>query len=144
MTLEQQLGIKISSFIAGLMGGTISLTYEHHIPPLQAILMILAGGFTAGYAFAAAETYWGLQHSYSGVFGFWIGLIAMRIIDIIMTLARKATVDPSILLSWANLLKSLKQDGESTSNSVRTPVSTQPSLNSSRTEDKATPDQVSE
>lgn len=57
MFLEQQLGIKVSSFIAGLMGGSISLTYEHHIPPAKAILMIIAGGLTAGYAFAGAETY---------------------------------------------------------------------------------------
>jgi len=67
--------------------------------------MILAGGVTAGYTFAAVETYWGLQHNYSGILGFALGLTAMRLIDILMRLAEQAKKDPSILLSIPKLFK---------------------------------------
>jgi len=116
MNWEEQLGIKISALVGGLVGGVFALTYEERLSFGRALTLILGGGFTAGYGFSLAD-HWGLPHNMSGVFGFGIGLVAMRIMDIIVTLFVKASKDPSILLSYVKLLNSLKQDGNSTTNS---------------------------
>lgn len=131
MTLEQQLGIKFSAFIAGLLGGLISLTYEHKVSPIRAILMIVAGGTTAGYAFAGLETYFNLSPSYAGIFGFGVGLVAMRLIETLINIAEKVKNDPSVLLSYKKLISDL--NGTSTSDNAGNVISNKSSVHASGT-----------
>lgn len=126
MNWEELLGIKPTAFLGGLVGGLIALTYEEKISFGRAVLLILAGGFTSGYAFVIADDYWHLKHSFAGVFGFGMGLISMRVVDLIILasqhafeIVKKAFVlirkDPSLVLSYTKLLKAIKDDGMSSS-----------------------------
>lgn len=54
-----------------------------------------------------------LPHNLAGVFGFGIGLVSMRIIDILIRLADAVRKNPSLLLSYSKLLKAFKNDGNS-------------------------------
>jgi hypothetical protein len=58
--------------------------------------------------------HWGMPHSMSGVFGFGMGLVAMKVMDLIVTIGINVSKDPTILLSYAKLLKSLQNNGNST------------------------------
>lgn len=59
----------------------------------------------------------GLSHNLAGVFGFGIGLVSMRIIDILIRLADAIRKNPSLLLSYVKLLKAFKNDGNSSTTS---------------------------
>lgn len=119
MNLEEQFGINLTASIAGLLGGTFSLIYEEKISPLKAIVLIAAGGITAGYAFRAAEHYLNLHQTTTGIVSFGIGLVAMRIIDVFMSIADAAKRNPAILLSLTKLIKTIK-NGDTIPNSSPT------------------------
>ena len=84
MDFEHQFGIKLSVLIAGLVGGTASLTYYDNIPARRAILMIFSGAATAAYLQPMAELYLSLNERVSVGFGFILGLASMKIIDFVI------------------------------------------------------------
>ncbi len=127
MNLEEQLAIKLSSFIAGIAGGIISLTFEHQLSALRALLLIFAGGTTAGYAFKGIEVYYQANPNLSGVVGFALGLTSMKLISILMSVVEAARKDPSILLSYAKLIRALKDD-RGTSLDAQPAISSEPSV----------------
>lgn len=137
MNWEQQLGINLTSFIAGLIGGLISLTYEHKVTPLRAITLISTGGVTAGYAFSAAEHYFSLHPSIQGIFSFGIGLVAMRVIDTVIKTMDIIHKDPALILSYSKLLKNLKDDTTDRSDERRS-SGRKPSVDSARTDAEST------
>lgn len=142
MNLEELLGIKVSALLGGLVGGLISLTYEEKISFGRAVLLILCGGFTSGYAFVLANDYWQLKHSYSGIFGFGIGLISMRIVDLIILASQHALEiskriflvvqkNPSLIFSYSKLIKVIKDGGLSSTDNGNTRNSV-PNLDATR------------
>lgn len=84
MDFEQQLGIKLSVLMSGLVGGIISLTYEERISAQRAFLLILGGASTAAYLQPLAEHYLGIPENFSTGLGFVLGLTAMKILDFII------------------------------------------------------------
>lgn len=134
MNFEQVLGIKLSAFIAGLIGGLVSLTYEQNLSPLRALVLILTGGVTAGYAFTASEHYWSLHPTTTGIASFGLGLVSMRLIDTTIGIADVVRKRPALLLSIPALLKAFKDgSSSSTDSSIGSDL---PSVDVTRTADK--------
>ncbi len=84
MNIEQQLGIKLSVLVAGLVGGIVSLTYEEKISFQRATVLIAAGASTAAYLQPMVEHLVGMPEKFSSGLGFVLGLISMKIIDAFM------------------------------------------------------------
>jgi hypothetical protein len=84
MDLEQQLGIKLSVLISGLIGGIVSLTYDTKISFARALLLILGGASTAAYLQPVAQHYLGLPEQFSTGLGFIMGLVSMKIIEFLI------------------------------------------------------------
>lgn len=117
MNFEQVLGIKLTPFIAGLIGGLVSLTYEQNLSPQRALVLVLTGGVTAGYSFTALEYHWALHPTTMGVASFGLGLVSMRLIDTVIALADIVRKRPALLLSISELLKAFKDGSNTGSNS---------------------------
>ena len=98
MSFEEQLGIKFSVLISGLIGGIVALTFEEKLSFLRALLIIFTGGVTAAYSSQALIHYFELKEVYVHFFGFLTGLISMRITAVIGNFTKKIVEDPSILL----------------------------------------------
>jgi hypothetical protein len=84
MDLEQQLGIKLSVLVSGLVGGVASLTYETKISFYRAVLLITSGAATAAYLQPVAEHYLGMSERFSTGVGFTMGLVSMKIINFLV------------------------------------------------------------
>jgi len=117
MNWEEQLGLKFTAFVAGIVGGIISLTFETKLSFIRALTLIFVGGITAGYCFNAAEHYLGMSHQAMGLFSFTIGLISMRIVTIIMNIGNLVQKDPAVILSLPKVLADLKNVRSITINS---------------------------
>lgn len=89
MDLEQQLGIKLSVLVSGLIGGIVSLTYETKISFARALLLIAGGASTAAYLQPVAQHYLGLPEQFSTGLGFVMGLVSMKIIEFLIENAEK-------------------------------------------------------
>lgn len=98
MNLEEQLGIKLSVLIAGLVGGIVSLTYHEKTSFSRAILMITSGAATAAYLQPFAQSYFDLPEQFSVGLGFVLGLVSMRVIKALLTSSDKLLKDPLTLL----------------------------------------------
>lgn len=105
MNFEEQLGIKVSALVAGLVGGIISLTFEQKLSFGRAVFLIFTGGVTAGYSFSLAEHYFGFTDQLGGIFGFTAGLISMRLINTLVGIAELISKNPKMLLSIFNVIK---------------------------------------
>lgn len=114
MSFEHIFGMKLSALVAGLVGGLVALTHEDKMSPIKAIVFILAGGVTAGYSFTALEHWYGLHPSTTGIASFSLGLVSMRLIEILLALAIAVRQEPTLLLSLPQLFKTIK-DGRNTS-----------------------------
>lgn len=147
MNFEEAFGIRLSAFVAGLIGGLISLTYEHQLSPIRALALILAGGVTAGYSFTALEYYWNLHPTTTGIASFGLGLVSMRLIDaligaadvakdLVLRFARLVWEKPALLLSISDLVKTIKNGSSTSSNSGVSSELT--GLDSPRASDKET------
>lgn len=119
MNWEEQLGLKFSAFVAGIVGGIISLTYENKLSFIRALTLIIVGGVTAGYGFVAIDLYFKLSHQWAGFFGFLIGLISMRLVDSVIGLANLVRQNPAIILSLLRITSGAK-NGNITSNNSNT------------------------
>lgn len=108
MNWEEQLGIKFTAFIAGIVGGVISLTYETKLSFIRALTLIFVGGITSGYSFNAIAHYWNVHNTWSGLFGFTIGLMSMRLVDTIINIGDLVRKNPAVILSIPKLLADLK------------------------------------
>lgn len=117
MNWEEQLGLKFTAFIAGVVGGIISLTFEAQLSFKRAITLILVGGSTAGYSFEFAHAYFAIKPQISGFFGFCIGLISMKLVNTLLSVGTMIQKDPSVLLSIPKFFQALK-DGFNTDNSI--------------------------
>lgn len=84
MDIEQQLGIKLSVLVSGLIGGIVSLTYETKISFLRALFLIAGGASTAAYLQPIAQHYIGLPEQFSTGLGFVMGLVSMKIIEFLI------------------------------------------------------------
>lgn len=84
MDFEQQLGIKLSVLVAGLIGGIVSLTYHTKISFKRAVLLILTGASTAVYLQPIAEHTLGFPERFSTAVGFITGLVSMKIINFLL------------------------------------------------------------
>lgn len=89
MNLEEQLGIKLSVVIAGLIGGIVSLTYHTKVSFLKALALIAAGASTAAYLHPIVAHYLSTDDRFSSGIGFLLGLTSMKLIGGIMTSADK-------------------------------------------------------
>lgn len=89
MNIEEQLGIKLSVLVAGLIGGIVSLTYETRLSFSRALLLIVGGASTAAYLHPLMAHYFSLDNQFSSGVGFVLGLVSMKIINFIMANAEK-------------------------------------------------------
>lgn len=89
MNIEEQLGIKLSVLVAGLIGGIVSLTYETRLSFSRALLLIVGGASTAAYLHPLMAHYLSLDNQFSSGVGFVLGLVSMKIINFIMANAEK-------------------------------------------------------
>ena len=108
MNWEEQLGIKFTAFIAGLVGGIVSLTFEAKLSFRRALTLILVGGSVAGYSFAFAHAYFQIKPEISGFFGFCTGLISMKLVNALLSLAAMIQKDPTMLFSIPKFFQALK------------------------------------
>ena len=121
--------------MGGLVGGIISLTFEEKLSFGRAVALIFTGGVTAGYGFKIAEHYFQLNHELTGVFGFTVGLISMRLLKAIMNVATIVSSNPTALTSRAEFLKALKNNGSTHTDNIAT-IDRQPDIHSSGEGDK--------
>lgn len=89
MNWEEHLGVKISVLVSGIVGGIISLTFEQKISFVKALVMIFTGASTTAVTYPALESYFSIQPAFANGLGFLLGLIAMRLIDLIMAIVDK-------------------------------------------------------
>ena len=135
---------KLPVLVSGIVGGIISLTFEQKISFLKAIVMIFTGGSTAALTYPALEVYFSLQPQFANAVGFLLGLISMRVIDILLILLDRIKSNPALLLhlfnpaKYGDLLSNNKRDlptGDDVDNSVHTTSdTTQPSEKNDRIE----------
>ena len=97
MNIEEQLGIKLSVLVAGLIGGIVSLTYETKLSFSRALLLIIGGASTAAYLHPVMSHYLSADNQFSSGIGFVLGLVSMKIINFIMANAEK------ILAKYVNI-----------------------------------------
>ena len=116
MSWEEYLGLKFTAFIAGIVGGIISLTFETKLSFIRALMLIFVGGITAGYTFAAAEHYFSLSPHVTGLFGFTSGLISMRLVGTVINLADLVKRNPAVILSIPKFIAGLKDESRTTTN----------------------------
>jgi len=102
MNWEEAYGIKISVVVSGIVGGIISLTYEQRISFLKALIMIFTGGATTALTYPALEAYFSINPAFANAVGFFLGLIAMRLIDVTLSLVDKIKSNPVLLLHLFN------------------------------------------
>lgn len=119
MDFEQQLGIKLSVLISGLVGGIISLTYEEKISAQRAVLLIVSGASTAAYLQPLAEHYLSFPENFSTGLGFVLGLTAMKILDFIIRNTEKF-----LKLKWKGNVDTELTDEQPSDIRVDTPVAT--------------------
>lgn len=105
---EEQLGLKFSALVAGIVGGIISLTFEQRLSFMRAVLLIFTGGITSGYAFNFCQHVWGMSDELSGFFGFVMGLVSMRLIGSLIKVAEQVKENPATVLSFVELFKAIK------------------------------------
>lgn len=117
MNWEEQLGLKLSAFTAGIVGGIVSLTFETKLSFLRALTLILIGGVTAGYSFAAADVYFKLSHQLAGFFGFLIGLISMRLVNTLISVANLIQQNPVVIYSALKRFSGIYNGNNTSSNS---------------------------
>lgn len=129
MNWEEYLGLKISAFIAGIVGAVISLTYEEKLSFWRAIFLIFAGGVTAGYGFKGAQTWLGFSDNLSGFFGFLLGLISMRLVDSVLQLANLLKKNPKLLLTLPELTKTILTTSTTNDRTFERGDNTQPNMN---------------
>lgn len=132
MNWEEQLGIKLSAFVGGIIGGIVSLTFEEKLSFIRAVLLIFTGGVMAGYGFTGAQQYLHTDVHLSGLVGFSIGLLSMRIVKLIFKIADRIIANPAIIFSYVELIKNLKNGSSNTSSS-----SEQSDIYSTRESDQA-------
>ena len=116
MNWEELLGIKITAFIAGLIGGVVSLTFEAKLSFGRAVTLILVGGSTSGYAFAFAHSYFAVKPEVSGFFGFCIGLVSMKLINILLSVIAIIQKNPVVLLSAPKFFQAMQNGANDSTN----------------------------
>ena len=117
MNWEEQLGIKLSATVAGVIGGLVSLTFEQKLSFFRAVLLLFSGGVTAGFTAPITVEHLGFTPNWGGAIAFTIGLFAMRIISVLMRILDMVKENPSILLSMSKFLALLKNDSNNSSSS---------------------------
>lgn len=110
MNWEEQLGLKFTAFIAGIVGGIVSLTFEAKLSFIRALTLILVGGSTAGYSFEFVYHYFNVKTQVSGFFGFCIGLISMRLVNGLIVIGNSIQKNPAMLLSIPKFFQFLKDE----------------------------------
>lgn len=90
-----QLGLKITTITAGLIGGLISLTYQKSIKWYKALFVIIIGGITAGYVTPLLTSILSLGTNLENSMAFILGLLGMRLTTAIVSLLEKISKDPS-------------------------------------------------
>lgn len=105
MNWEEQLGVKISVLVSGVIGGIISLTFEQKISFAKALVMIFTGGVTAAVTYPALESYFTVQPAFANGLGFFLGLISMRVIDITLSLVDRIKANPVLIVYLLNPAK---------------------------------------
>jgi hypothetical protein len=89
-------GVKTAFLIAGFAGGIASLSFVKELTAKQAVLAVLTGALTAGYATPIVLHYFGGPSgpSYENGAAFVIGLTAMNIIPGLLKLSEIFKRDP--------------------------------------------------
>lgn len=130
MNFEEQLDIKLSVLVSGIIGGIISLTYEEKISTIRALVMIFVGGATAAYLQPSLQYFFSLDPKFSNGIGFVLGLISMKLTHLLLSIAEKVRKEPIVILQIFNSLKNA-----SIQSSTRTSI---PVVDSSSTAGEAT------
>jgi Kef-type K+ transport system membrane component KefB len=96
---SDELGLKVSSLVAGLVGGVLALSMMPHLTWRRAMAAVVGGGACAAYATPIAAEVLGLasRHMENGL-AFILGVIGMNILGGIFRLSEKwrdrPTLDP--------------------------------------------------
>lgn len=77
--LEAALGIKFKVFIAGALGGVVSLRFFDNLDAKGRLIVALGGVSAAVFGQPAASAFFKLTPEYDGGLGFVIGLFAMSV-----------------------------------------------------------------
>lgn len=87
-------GVDVAAFKIGLVGGTLSLTYEKKPTTRQALATILAGGFGSGYLSPALAGFFGGSSQLQNALAFLLGLAVMRIIPPLLAFVERVAKNP--------------------------------------------------
>lgn len=100
--------------ISGLVGGVASLTYEDKVSFKRAILLIVTGAATAVYLQPVMHSYFGIEDNFATGMGFVLGLVSMRIINILLSVSNTVAKNPSIIFNIFNIRKDgdIKRDSD--------------------------------
>lgn len=111
-SILDELGIKLSAVVAGLAGGLVSVLAEKRRSWKRALVILVIGALTAGYItpIVAIHTHFNTEKfDPDNSLGFLIGLISMRVIDLIITSFIYVKKNPKeILLIIVNIFKKVK------------------------------------
>lgn len=81
MNPEELFGIKLSTVVAGIAGGIVSLTFEEQLTFKRALFLIFTGGVVAGYSSSILEAYLEYPDGVASAIAFFLGLLSMRIVE---------------------------------------------------------------
>lgn len=90
-----QLGLKISTLIAGLVGGLISLSYQKQMKWYKAVAIIIVGGITAAYTTPLLVTLFSMGQPLEHSLAFIMGLLGMRLTTAIIVGIEKIAENPA-------------------------------------------------
>lgn len=94
--LEEQFGLKLSLLTAGVIGGIVSLTFEHGISSKKALMLLGVGGVTAAYVQPTVEFLFNTPPSIASGVAFLLGLTSMRLLKIILDVLDKLNLSKMV------------------------------------------------
>ena len=92
--IENLLGFKLPEFIAGFVGGVVSLAFLPELTWRKSLISVIAGAFCAAYFTPLISDLWELKEHSQGASAFLTGLFAMYLLAGLFKIAERFSKDP--------------------------------------------------